>query len=233
VADLPELTAQQQAAAVDRAADSLALTRGAGCGKTLVLARRFTTLLMSSAAAGGEGDPFERFVALTFTEKAAQEMLARVRAVLLDALAASVDDADRQRLAGWIADLPSAHISTIHSFCAAVLRRHAVEAGVDPNFAVLADELVAAQMLREAASDAVLAAAEAGDEAVGELIATADLPRVVEDVEFLLERRIGWRPAEYAAGGAIVARWRRRAAEVRGERLAALAADESLRDEFN
>jgi len=41
-------------------------------------------------------------------------------------------------------------ISTIHSSCASLLRRHAIIAGVDPNFAVCADELVASQMLAEA-----------------------------------------------------------------------------------
>ena len=135
---LPHLTRRQAEAAVARAGESLALTSGAGCGKTLVLARRFTELLMSAAGTGAS--PFDRFVALTFTDKAALEMLDRVRAVLLDALQRSRDSEDQQKLAEWITELPAAHISTIHSFCASLLRRHAIEAGVDPDFDVCADE---------------------------------------------------------------------------------------------
>ena len=42
----PTLTAAQQAAAIDRAGQNLALRSGAGCGKTFVLARRFVELLL-------------------------------------------------------------------------------------------------------------------------------------------------------------------------------------------
>jgi len=41
------LTPVQQAAAVDRLADNIALCSGAGCGKTMVLARRYAELLRS------------------------------------------------------------------------------------------------------------------------------------------------------------------------------------------
>ncbi len=230
---LPDLTPAQHAAAVDRANESLALTSGAGCGKTLVLARRFTTLLLTAEAEGFEGSPFERFVALTFTDKAALEMLARVRVVLLEALAESHDEADRRRLAEWITELPAAHISTIHSFCAAVLRRYAVEAGVDPNFAVMADALAAGRMLSQAASDAVLAAAEAGEPDVLDLVAAADLGGVVEGVETLLSRRTAWRAGDYVDAEKILGRWEARAAEIRDAKLAELRADEDLREEFD
>ena len=42
-----KLTSAQRAAAIDRTAENIALLSGAGCGKTYVLARRFTELLMS------------------------------------------------------------------------------------------------------------------------------------------------------------------------------------------
>ncbi|MHC4718118.1 MAG: UvrD-helicase domain-containing protein, partial [Planctomycetota bacterium] len=174
---LGALTPDQSRAAVDTAGESIALTSGAGCGKTLVLARRFTTLLLSS----DEGDALGRLVALTFTDKAAAEMLRRVRRVLTEALAASDDPARRERLAEWITELPAARISTIHSFCGSLLRRHAVEAGVDPRFAVCADELVAAQMLTEAVEQAVLAGVEDEQTGVLELLARADLNRVAAD----------------------------------------------------
>jgi len=224
--DLPELTRRQSEAAVRRAGENLALTSGAGCGKTLVLARRFTTLLL--AAGAGEG-VLDRFVALTFTEKAALEMVERVRRVLLDRLARSRDDADRRRLAGWITELPGAQISTIHSFCASVLRRYAVEAGVDPGFAVLADELLMAQLQSEAAADAVGRAVDAADDRAIDLVAAAGPDAVVADVRELLGRRIGWRASDYADPGATLARWRALQAERAPAAVRELAEDEAVR----
>jgi len=228
---LPVLTAEQRQAAVDRAGDSLALTSGAGCGKTLVLARRFTTLLL---AAGGEGEsPFDRFVALTFTEKAAQEMAARVRAVLLDRLAASANPAERQRLAEWVAELPGAHISTIHSFCASVLRRHAVEAGIDPDFAVCADDLLSQQMIAEAATEAVLSAVEAADGGAADLLARGRVEGVIADAATLVSRRIAWADEDFSDPAATVARWRDLQAAGRAKAVKRIADEPGVRDELD
>ena len=203
---LPALTVRQNEAAVERAAESLALTSGAGCGKTLVLARRFTELLLRT---GAEEQPFDGLVALTFTDKAAIEMLTRVRAVLLEALERSRAAADRQKLADWITELPAAHISTIHSFCASLLRRHALAAGVDPAFAVMPDTLLTGQMAADAAEQAVLSAVEAGDAGTLELLATADVARVQQELRTLIDRRIAWRPADYADPAATLQRWKK------------------------
>ncbi len=228
---LPRLTPRQAEAAVERSGDSLALTSGAGCGKTLVLARRFTELVMRTAGSGQS--PFERFVALTFTDKAALEMAARVREVLLEGLRQSRSDEDRQRLADWITELPVAHISTIHSFCAWLLRRHAIEAGVDPDFAVCADELVTAQMQADAADQAVLAAAAERREDVLELLARAELRRVVGDVMTLMSHRIAWEDQDCSDPDATLARWRGVRERLRREALAALSGDAAARDELN
>ena len=72
-------------------------------------------------------------VAITFTEKAAGELKGRLRQKLEETLP---DDKRKEALA----DLERAHITTIHSFCAWVLRERPIEAVVDPLFAV-ADEL--------------------------------------------------------------------------------------------
>jgi len=227
--ELPMLTARQAEAAVGRAGESLALTSGAGCGKTLVLARRFTELVLQAADA--DESPFDRFVALTFTDKAALEMVARVRAVLLDALAKSKDARDRRRLAAWITELPAAHISTIHSFCASLLRRHAVEAGVDPNFAVCADPILAAQMQAQAAEEAVLSAVDNADDAAVNLLARAELARVVGDVRALMERRIAWVDQDYSDPADVLARWRRELPLRRREALERATADPALAEE--
>jgi len=228
MAKLPELTPTQAVAAVETAGRSIALTSGAGCGKTLVLARRFTTLLLDSE----DGDALQRLVALTFTDKAAAEMLRRVRRVLTEALAAEDEPARRERLAEWVTELPAARISTIHSFCGSLLRRYAVEADVDPGFAVCADELVAGQMLSEAVEQAVLAAVEEGGGDVLELLVRAELYRVIADVEDLVARRVEWRAEDYGDPAATMARWRRRQRELRGSVVAGLRADDRLHAEL-
>ncbi|MCD4699109.1 MAG: UvrD-helicase domain-containing protein [Phycisphaerae bacterium] len=230
--ELPELTASQRQAAIERAGDSLALTSGAGCGKTLVLARRFTELVMSAGGEDGK-NPFDRFVALTFTDKAASEMVRRVRAVLLEMLHKSRSEADRQKIADWIIELPAAHISTIHSFCASLLRRYAVEAGIDPGFTVCADELLAGQMLARSVQDAILAAVERSDAGVLELLGWAEMGRLVDDVRVLLKRRISWGDEDYSDPEKTLARWRRRQEQSRRAELTRIAEDEKLRDELN
>ncbi len=129
----PPLSKAQQRAVEHPFADAL-VTAGAGSGKTRVLSERFVHLVR------GDSAPLRRLAALTFTEKAAAQMRARIAALFRE-LADGLDgdaarEADAQR-----AEVEFAPISTIHAFCALLLRQHTVEAGVDPAFQVLdADE---------------------------------------------------------------------------------------------
>jgi len=107
---------------------------GAGTGKTEVIARRYLQLLQLAPPLR----PAEILV-LTFSEKAAAEMRARIfRAVSQAGLGF-------ERL-----DLAAAPISTFHSFCARLLGDHSLRARIDPGLALLsevdvADLLAAAQ----------------------------------------------------------------------------------------
>ncbi len=121
--------------------DSVALSAGAGCGKTFVLAERFVRALDEP-----EGRPLSRVVALTFTNKAARELRQRIRRECRARLDSGADPA---RWKGVLRGLEAARIGTFHSFCGEVLRRHAIEAGVDPGFAVL-DEPIALSIRDEA-----------------------------------------------------------------------------------
>ena len=128
---MTRLTAEQQRA-VDRRDGPLFVTAGAGGGKTRVLVERF-------AAAAREDDvPVDRILAITFTEKAAAEMKLRVRGRFL-----ALGDRERAR------ETERAWVSTIHGFCARVLRAHSLTAGLDPEFHVL-DEAEAGRLQREA-----------------------------------------------------------------------------------
>jgi len=86
----------------------------------------------------GRGDTADlhSLVAITFTERAAREMRDRIRAACHERLQSCSPDGVDHWL-GILRGLDSARISTIHSFCTSLLRSQAVEAGLDPRFAVL------------------------------------------------------------------------------------------------
>lgn len=102
-----------QRKAVDWNAGGLLVLAGPGSGKTQVLTCRIARLLDSSR------DKNFRVLALTFTNKAADEMKGRV--------------------ANFVPGLEErANIGTFHSFCAQVLRQHGVHLGIKPDFAIYA-----------------------------------------------------------------------------------------------
>src|SRR5262249_3958781 len=81
----------------------------------------------------------DSIVAVTFTEKAAGELKLRLRAALERARTDSKDADEQGRLDRALGSLEEAHVSTIHGFCAGLLRERPVEARVEPPFAVLTE----------------------------------------------------------------------------------------------
>ncbi len=125
----PRLTdRQQEALEFDR---DLAVTANAGTGKTMVLVHRFVRILLESPAS------LKHVVAITFTDKAASELRARIGAHLRERIASAATEAERRALSGIRDRLAGAPIGTIHSFCAQLLREFPVEANVDAGFTVL------------------------------------------------------------------------------------------------
>ncbi len=128
-----------QGKAVTDPARAIAVTAGAGSGKTLSLVGRYLHLLE-------QGYPIRSILAITFTEKAAREMRSRIRAVLSPLPVGE---------GLGVREIDSARIGTIHSLCAELLRAHPAEAGLDPAFEVLEEGLTAA--LQAEAIDSALA----------------------------------------------------------------------------
>ena len=131
----PGLTDQQKAAAY--ASHSIAVTAGAGTGKTHMLAERYFHHLMSGHS------PLE-IVALTFTNKAAAELRSRIRKTIRDRTTDSVI-ANQLKASGsnafeLLAELEAAQISTFHALAERICREHPETAGVPADFTVL-DEL--------------------------------------------------------------------------------------------
>jgi ATP-dependent exoDNAse (exonuclease V) beta subunit len=118
--------------------ESLIVEAAAGTGKTSELVQRIVNVLSSGRTT------VDRIVAVTFTRKAAGELRLRLR-VELDKARTSTAAADAIRhLEHALARLEEAHIGTIHSFCAEILRQRPVEAQIPPGF----EELDEHQALR-------------------------------------------------------------------------------------
>jgi ATP-dependent helicase/nuclease subunit A len=136
----PAFTPQQSAAIVAREF-SVALSAGAGCGKTFVLTERFLSHLEPAKDGREKPARLSQLVAITFTERAAREMRDRIRKACYDRLGTrekpGCPDDEVEHWRELLRELDSARISTIHSFCGSLLRSHAVEAGLDPRFRVL------------------------------------------------------------------------------------------------
>ena len=86
----------------------------------------------------------DKIVAVTFTEKAAGELKLRLREKLdRERTKVQEEPERRERLDEALKALEEAHISTIHGFCADLLRERPVEACVDPLFEVLTEPAAA------------------------------------------------------------------------------------------
>jgi ATP-dependent helicase/nuclease subunit A len=144
----------EQAHAVARRAEPLLLSAAAGSGKTSVLVERFV------AAVRDDGIAPARILAITFTERAAGELRARVRARLLQ-----LGDRDAAR------DTEAAFVGTFHGFCARLLRAHPLAAGLDPGFTIL-DEGLSGRVREQAFTIALrdFAAGEPGAPPRGEAV---------------------------------------------------------------
>ncbi len=177
---------------------SVALSASAGCGKTTVLTERYLTELDQ---AGGRA--LERVVALSFTKKAARELRGRIRARLLARLES---EGDRERSMVLIRGLDAAPISTFHQYCKRLVRRYALELGIDPEFDVF-DADVASSIREEAAEHTLRERLDQENEDVIELALRHRLATVREAIVTLIES-----PAELEEWGRlepdqVVERW--------------------------
>lgn len=80
-----------------------------------------------------DGCNVDELLVVTFTEAAAAEMKSRIHAALRDKAAVANSD----RLHRQVALVDQASVSTLHSFCARLLREHFHVVGLDPAFSVM------------------------------------------------------------------------------------------------
>ncbi len=161
----PDAATRAQIAAADPAG-SVWLAANAGSGKTRVLTDRVAWLLLDGTAP-------ERILCLTYTKAAAGEMQNRLFKRLGEWSMLSDDDLRKQithlgaargtvsseqlrrarTLFAQAIETPGGlKIQTIHAFCASLLRRFPLEAGVTPNFQEM-DEIAAARLHSDVLDD--------------------------------------------------------------------------------
>ncbi len=226
-----------------RAADpagSAWVSANAGSGKTRVLIERVARMLLAGAHP-------HRILCLTYTNAAAAEMQNRLFSMLgewamlddgdllkkLSALSegdlvvdSSVLSRSRRLFAEALETPGGLKIQTIHAFCATVLRRFPMEAGVSPRFEVL-DDRSRREMIAEAREATIIRAAEGEDSSLTEAFHALTDHYAEESFESLFNETTNHRelfetddalPAMYAALGvtpdadwrAEVAAWRDR-----------------------
>jgi ATP-dependent exoDNAse (exonuclease V) beta subunit len=144
---------EQQLAAVE-AGGEVFVSAGAGTGKTAVLVERVVRAVTE------RGLDVDSVLVITYTRRAAGELRTRIRAALAEH--------GRHDLAR---ELDGAWISTIHGFCARLLRAYPLAAGLDPRFREL-DEAQAAVLRSEAFGEALAEFCAGGAPQRLELLAT-------------------------------------------------------------
>ena len=126
----PKLKAEQ-IAAIRHDNGNLLLSASAGSGKTFVMINRIIRLIRE-----GKAD-VKNILAVTFTEASANDMKLKLQKALIDAYA----EEKNERFVGEINDIPTANISTLHSFCMSLIQKYYYVADVLPDFRIADDSL--------------------------------------------------------------------------------------------
>ena len=145
------LTEQQQCA-VDSRGGALLVSAAAGSGKTKVLVDR----VLRRVCDPEDPQDINRFLIITYTKAAASELRGKIASAISAALAEHPDDRHLQR---QLSRIYLAQISTVHAFCANILRDYAHELGLYPDFRI-AEETETAEWQQEAMLQTLEAAYE-------------------------------------------------------------------------
>ncbi len=126
----------QQFCALDHQRN-MVITAGPGAGKTRILSHRFCFILLIDDSVA-----LPQILSLTFTEKAAEEMKTRIYETISRIendlhIRGIKDEGFLSRIRETRERFHKNRISTIHSFCANLIREHPLESGVDPGFSVI------------------------------------------------------------------------------------------------
>ena len=116
---------------------NVAVSAGAGSGKTRVLVQRFLYILGLGLRPPADTVLPREILAVTFTRKAAAEMRDRIRDEIEIICKDCQEETQRIYWKRQLKDLTHAQIGTIHGLCSSLLRANPVESDLDPAFTVL------------------------------------------------------------------------------------------------
>lgn len=119
----------EQREAFESRNQNLLLSAAAGSGKTAVLVKRITALIIEDQI------PIDQMLIITFTKAAAGEMRERILSGLTDLL--KKGQGNQNFIRKQIGMVGNANISTIHSFCMDVIKRNFHKINIDPSFRIL------------------------------------------------------------------------------------------------
>jgi len=169
---------QKQALTRDK---NIVVTAGAGTGKTRVLVERYLDILIN------EDVDIKNVLAITFTNKAAAEMLERVAQKLDDRLSQIDNSYQRKKITNLRNRLSSAYISTIHSFCMRLLKEFPIEAGLDPDFSQMND--IQSDLLIEEAIKVEMEVIDSEESQWIEMFRLYDFENIKKMMRFSLQHR--------------------------------------------
>ncbi len=126
------------------------VSASAGSGKTTVMIEKIIRLIKDTCGV-------DEILAVTFTKKAASQMKEKLSKALIESInAEEATKARKDRLKKQLSEVPSADISTIHSFCAKLIRSHFFVAEVDNTFRVIGGDDAEGIALKNEALDELL-----------------------------------------------------------------------------
>lgn len=146
---------------------NVVVAAGAGSGKTAILSERYVRLVKERRL------PVRSILTLTFTRKAAMEMLDRIYRRLQEEHLQGPDGF----LAEQLEHFHEARIATLDSFCATIVRSGCTTYGISPSFMV--EPLALEDLARHCALECLMEHRD--NRAVRTLVALASFDRVVED----------------------------------------------------
>ena len=130
---------EDQMRVIEHNKGNILVSASAGSGKTTVMIERLTRLITDKQT------QVNRVLAVTFTEAAAADMKDKLKKSLAEKVRLTGD----KRLAEQLGEISTADISTLHSFCARLIRTYFFAAGIAPDFKICDEN--EAQSLKESA----------------------------------------------------------------------------------
>ena len=211
------------------------VSAGAGSGKTTILVERIAHLLGAPALWKGEEPQLERIAAITFTDKAAAEMKARLRRKFRER-SLQHDPAGMRFWREMERQVETARISTIHSFCASLLREYALHVGMDPDWSALTDA-ESACMTEQVIEETLHHLLEYEDPAASDLAVTLGFQGLKRALTDVLAERWKFRYADierlYDTPETLRAHWERHAPPLHEQYLRMFQGARMIRNHFH